>query len=62
MRTVVVLGNMDEKPEDCTACPLCNEDDNCQAFPWYETSDSWDEQYRNCPLRVLRIREDGDSQ
>ena len=54
MRKLVILTNLEDKPKDCTVCPLLNEYDECQALPWHRTN--WDEQYTNCPLKVIGVR------
>lgn len=55
METAVIITNMEKKPFDCSACPLCNEYDECQALPWHQTG-NWDEQYERCPLKEVKVR------
>ena len=49
MRVYISEKALRAKPKDCTYCPICNGDDDCQLLPkWFA---SWDEQYKHCPLR-----------
>lgn len=46
--SVVIKGL--KKPKECdSACPLCNEDDDC-VLQKCETFNTWEEQYKGCPL------------
>ena len=46
--SVVIKGL--KKPKECdSACPLCNEDDDC-VMQSTETFNTWEEQYEGCPL------------
>ncbi len=45
---MVIIGNMDKKPEHCADCPICNYYDECQLLPF--VMNTWEEQYARCPL------------
>lgn len=46
--SVVIKGL--KKPKVCYSdCPLCNEDDDC-VLQKCETFNTWEEQYKGCPL------------
>ena len=45
----VYINSMEKKPEHCADCPICDGNDDCMLLAkWYET---WEEQYKDCPLR-----------
>ena len=49
MRVYISEKALGAKPEDCTYCPIRNGYGDCQLLTkWFA---SWDEQYKNCPLR-----------
>lgn len=49
---MIFIKNMAEKTEHCADCPLCNYYDDCMLLPF--VSDTWEEQYANCPLVEVR--------
>ena len=44
----VFIKNMQEKPEHCSDCPMCDGWDDCVLLP--RSYKMWDDQYADCPL------------
>lgn len=45
---MLIIANMNNKPADCTKCPMCDSYDDCILLPYCYKE--WDDQYANCPL------------
>ena len=50
---MVLIENM-EKPKDCESCPLCDYDGDCVLIPDGDQKDTFEEQYRDCPLKEVQ--------
>ena len=51
---MVLIENM-EKPKECLKCPFCNADGDCTILPAYNQKATFEEQYRECPLKEVQI-------
>ena len=50
---MVLIENMD-KPTYCTLFPFCNVDGDCTVIPDYDQKATFEEQYRECPLKEVQ--------
>ena len=49
----MVLIDMD-KPKECEPCPFCDYDGDCVLIPDGDQKDTFEEQYRDCPLKEVQ--------
>lgn len=43
-----------DKPKECQKCPLCGYEGNCVLIPDDDQKETFEEQYRDCPLKEVQ--------